>query len=141
MSAAGSTRTPRADNDDELAENAERGMVDRLVRALELLASAHAARAKAEANADFKRIITGVVLWVVALIIAAPIILLLDAAASMALTAKLGWPLPLSLLAVVAANTVIAVILFYAGRAKLRAPILPETRETLKRAAVVLRGA
>jgi hypothetical protein len=113
----------------------------RLLRAAELLVSAHASRARDEASRDLSRIGSGAVLLVAAIALAAPALLLLDLALVLVVEQKMRWGFPASCAFVAVVDLVLAVGAAFAARSRLMAPVLVETRSTLKRAAVVLRGA
>jgi hypothetical protein len=117
------------------------GAIERLVRALEVLLSAHASRARDEASRDISRIGAGAVLLVLALALVAPALLLLDLAAVLVVQEHLRWGWAESCLVVAVLDVVLAGLALMAARARLAAPVLVETRSTLKRAALVIRGA
>ncbi|MBL9026154.1 MAG: phage holin family protein [Myxococcales bacterium] len=121
--------------------NVSVGAIERLVRALEVLLSAHASRARDEASRDISRIGAGAVLLVLALALVAPALLLLDLAAVLVIQEHLRWGWAASCVAVAALDVVVAGLALTAARARLAAPVLVETRSTLKRAALVIRGA
>lgn len=121
--------------------NVSVGAIERLVRALEVLLSAHASRARDEASRDISRIGAGAVLLVLALALVAPALLLLDLAAVLVIQEHLRWGWAASCVAVAALDVVLAGLALTAARARLAAPVLVETRSTLKRAALVIRGA
>ncbi len=121
-------------------ERASTGTLMRLVSAVELLASAHASRAREEAGKDLSRMLSGALLLLVAFFLLAPIVVLLDVAAALWAHEHYAWSLPASLGWVAATNAVLALLLVFVARGRLRSPVLVETRATLKRAALVLRG-
>lgn len=120
--------------------NVSVGAIERLVRALEVLLSAHASRARDEASRDISRIGAGAVLLVLALALVAPALLLLDLAAVLVIEEHLRWGWAASCVAVAALDVALAGLALAAARARLGAPVLVETRSTLKRAALVIRG-
>ncbi len=122
----------------ELPEGA--GASGRLLRAAEVLVSAHASRAKDEASRDVSRIGTGALLIVIALAFVFPALLLVNVAAVFLVEARFGWGWPASATVVAAGDLVIALLALQVARAKLAAPVLVETRATLKRVASVVRG-
>lgn len=127
-----------ADHDRDSSHDA--GTVTRMARAIELVASAHAARAKEEAGKDLSRIISGIVLLGLALFFVVPVVILLDAAGALYLTGHWQLTLPASLLTVAGVNVAIACVVALVARSRLAPPVMVETRATLKRAAIVLRG-
>jgi len=122
------------------SEPAPSGTLVRVVSAVELLVSAHASRAKDEAARDLGRIAGALLLLGAAALFGALAVGILDVALALFLRARLGWPLPLALGAVAGGNVALALVLAWIARARLALPVLPETRATLRRAAVALRG-
>lgn len=116
------------------------GLTMRLLKAGETLLHAHAEHAKEEARRDLGRIVSGVVLVATAALVVALALLALQVLAVLALRehAGLAWLHAVGVLAV--ADLVLALLLGLVGRARLRRPVLRETRKTLKQAIVVLRG-
>ena len=125
---------------DERVDDRRSGTVGRLVGAVELVAVAHAKRAKEEVGRDLGRLVVGAVLLVGALALLLPIVVLLDIAVSLYLAQRAAMSLPAALAWVAAGNGVMACILGLLARSRLAHPVLVETRATLKRAAIVLRG-
>jgi uncharacterized membrane protein YqjE len=119
---------------------AEAGASSRLVRAAEMLASTHAARARDEASRDLARLGSGVLLLGLAVALAALALLMLDVAAVLFLDARLGLGLGPSAALVAAFDAVLAVMVGLVARARLSAPVMRETRNTIKRAVAVIRG-
>lgn len=126
-----------AKNDDPLADA---GPSARLLRAAELLLSAHASRARDEASRDLSRVGAGAVLLVAAVALAAPALLLLDLALVLVVEQKMRWGFPASCAFVAFVDLALAAAAALAARSRLVAPLMVETRSTLKRAAIVLRG-
>jgi hypothetical protein len=127
------------------AEAAPRGERDldlsgRLFEAAGMLVSSHAERAQKEATDDAKRVMGGVVLIALAGALALPVVLLVDVALAVLLVENAGLGLASALGAVAASNALVALLALRAGKARLDAPVLKETRATIKRAAQVLRG-
>ncbi len=125
---------PRADRGREL------DLSGRLLEAAGMLVSTHAERAQREASDDAKRVLVGAALIGVAAALGLPIVLLVDVALAVMLVEESGLGLAPALAAVAAMNALLALLALGAGRSRLRAPVLKETRATLKRAARVLRG-
>ncbi len=117
------------------------GAPTRLLRAAELLASAHASRAKDEAARDASRLLGGAMLLGVAVALAALAVLLLDAAAVLLVHERTSVGLAGSCAVVAACNALLALGVALVARGKLAAPLLRETRATLRRAVTVIRGA
>jgi hypothetical protein len=116
------------------------GLSTRLLRAGETLVRAHADRAKQEASADVSRIVSGVVTLALALLLGAIGLAVLELAALFALRELGGWRWLHAALAVAAANLLVGATLTLVGRARLKRPILAETRKTLHEAIGVLLG-
>jgi len=129
-----------ASESDESRDSVSAGTASRLVRAVELIASAHASRARDEAAKDLSRMASGGVLLVLALVLVVPIVVLFDVAAALALFERGALSLPLALATVAMINVLIAISMGLLARSRLSSPVLVETRATLKRAAIVLRG-
>lgn len=122
-------------------ERVDDGAFSRAIAAVELIASAHASRAKDEAGRDLSRIGSGAVLLAVGALFAVFTLFLADAIAVVLLYERARLPLYAALLAVAGSNLAIGLACLLIGRARLKAPVLVETRATLKRAALVVRGA
>jgi len=125
----------------DAASTPESGAVGRLFGAVELIASAHASRARDEAGRDLSRIGSGAALVVVATFFFVPTLLLVDVAVALLLRDRAGLALYAALLSVAGANAAIALGALLVARARLASPVLVETRATIKRAALVIRGA
>lgn len=115
-------------------------MLVRGYRAFELLFSVHAKLARREAADDLRRVLTGVVLALVAAVLLLFALCLAHGAAVLLVQRRLQWDLPASIGAVAGADVAIALLLLLVTRARLSAPVLPETRAMVKKAAAVLRG-
>ena len=122
------------------SDDRSEGVTTRLFGAVELIASAHASRAKEEATRDVSRIASGALLIALAVALVMPALFLASLAAVLLLEdqARLGFPTSAAVVACI--DLVLALAIASAGRARLTAPVLQETRATLKRAATVLRG-
>lgn len=127
-----------ADMADDRASDS--GALARLYGAVELIASAHASRAKEEASRDLSRLAAGAVLIALAVALVMPALFLASLAAVLVLEQSSGLGFPTSAAVVACADIVLALAIAVAGRARLAAPVMQETRATLKRAATVLRG-
>lgn len=134
--------TEAAIHETEAAESARRdsGLLLRGYRAFELLFSVHARAAQREASSDLRRILTGIVLALIALGLLSFALILGQAAAVVLVEKRFQWGLPASLGAVAGADVAIALILLLTARARLTTPVLAETRAMVKKAASVLRG-
>lgn len=118
----------------------EAGLSTRLLRAGETLVRAHADRAKQEASADLSRISSGILMLVLAVVLGVIGLGVLELAALFALRELGGWSWLHAALVVAAANLLIGSTLALVGRARLKRPILAETRKTLHEAIGVLLG-
>jgi hypothetical protein len=118
----------------------EMGILVRGYRAFELLFSVHARLARREAGDDLRRIATGVALAVLALGLVSFALIPGQAAAVLAVERRFQWGYPASIGAVAGADVFLALVLLLIARARLSAPVLPETRAMVKKAAAVLRG-
>jgi hypothetical protein len=118
----------------------EAGLSTRLLRAGETLVRAHADRAKQEASADLSRVLSGLVTLVLACALGLAALGALELAALFALRELGGWRWLHAALAVAAANSVVGATLGLMGRARLKKPVLAETRKTLHEAIGVLLG-
>jgi hypothetical protein len=112
------------------AAGGEVSMLVRAYRAFELLFSVHAKLARREAGDDLRRIVSGLVLAVLALGLVSFALVLGHAAAVFAVERRFQWGYPTTIGAVAGAD----------ARARLSAPVLPETRAMVKKAAAVLKG-
>lgn len=121
-------------------DGSETGLVHRLLRAVELLAAAHAQRARDEAGRDLARLASGLILGVIALMLVLPILLLVDVALVLVIREATLWPWYTAALAVAGGNTALAAATAWMARRRLAPPLLAETRATLRRALVVVRG-
>lgn len=119
---------------------ADTGMLVRAYRAFELLFSVHARLARREAKEDVRRILAGVFLIFLALGLVGLAMILGQAAAVLAVERRFQWGYPSSIGAVAGADALVAALLLIIARGRLSAPVLPETRAMVKKAASVLRG-
>lgn len=129
-----------SDEKDEPREGRGDGALMRGVRAVEVLASAHASRAKEEARRDLGRIGSGVGLFALAALLAIPAVVLLHVALVIVLHERSGLPWATAAAAVAGGDVAIGALAILLGRARLRTPVMVETRATLKRAVAVLKG-
>lgn len=118
----------------------ETGMLMRAYRAVELLLTLHAKAARREASDDLRRVISGALLMLVALILVSFALTLGHAAAVLAVERRFQWGYPASIGVVAGADVVVAWLLFLVARARLKPPVMSETRAMVKKAAAVLRG-
>ncbi|MEZ4294017.1 MAG: phage holin family protein [Polyangiaceae bacterium] len=125
---------------DSPAASSETGMLVRAYRAFELLFSVHARLAQKEASEDARRIVTGIILAVLAFSLLSFALILGHAAAVMAVEHRFHLGYPASIGAVAGADIALALLLLLLARARLSAPVLPETRAMVKKAAAVLKG-
>lgn len=122
------------------ATGGDTGLLVRGYRAFELLFSVHAKLARREAEGDLRRILSGVVLAALALALVGFALILGHAAAVVAVERRFQWGYAASIGAVAGADAFLALVLLLLARARLTAPVLPETRAMVKKAAAVLRG-
>lgn len=121
-------------------DDRDAGVTSRLLRAGEVLASAHAKRAKEEAARDAGRIGGALGLLAAAALLLVPACLLAHFALVVWLRDRFALALAPAAGAVAAGDVLCALLLALVARAKLAPPVLAETRATLKRAAEVWRG-
>lgn len=131
--------TSEIDSADESGERSASVLV-RGYRAFELLFSVHAKLARREAADDLRRVLTGVALALVAIALLVFALVLGHAAAVLLVQRRFQWDLASSIGAVAGGDVAIALLLLLVSRARLSAPVLPETRAMVKKAASVLRG-
>ena len=128
------------DDVDETQKQVDEGTLSRAFAAVELLASAHASRAKDEAGRDLSRIGSGAILLVAGALFSMFALLFADVLGVVLLVERAHLALPMAVLAVAGANLALGLVCLLVGRARLKQPVLVETRATLKRAAIVMRG-
>lgn len=109
-------------------------------RAFELLFSVHAKLARREAKDDLRRVLTAVVLAFVAVALLLFALTLGHVALVLVVQRRLQWDFATSVGAVAGADVAMALLLLLVTRSRLSAPVLPETRAMVKKAASVLRG-
>lgn len=114
-------------------EDSTGGLLSGMMRAGSALAGVHIEHAQREASNDLGRLTAGLVLIVASGLFAACALLVAHGAAVWALREYtiLGWLY--SLLAVLGGDLLLALLLLLGGRAKLRRPILKDTRQLLRR--------
>jgi hypothetical protein len=118
----------------------ETGILMRVYRTVELLLTLHAKAARREASDDLRRVMSGALLMLVAFVLVLFALTLGHAAAVLAVERRFQWGYPASIGAVAGADLVLGWILFAVARARLRPPVLSETRALVKKTAAVLRG-
>lgn len=124
----------------EAAPSGEGGFLVRGYRAFELLFSMHAQLARREAEGALGRVLSAVLLLSLALGLVGFALALGHAAAVLAVERRFHWGYPASIGAVAGADALLALLLALIARSRLSAPVLPETRAMVKKAAAVLRG-
>ena len=117
-----------------------RSIVWRIVRVGQALIKSHAHLARAEIGRDANRMLVGVCLLAVAAFFGAIVVLLLEVAMVWLLRELSGASLPACLLIAAGINGVVAVGAALVGRARLRAPVLRETRAMLAATATALKA-
>jgi hypothetical protein len=128
------------DDVEETQKQVDEGTLSRAFAAVELLASAHASRAKDEAGRDLSRIGSGALLLVVGALFLMFTLLLADVLAVLLLVERARLAAYMAVLAVAGVNLTLGLASLLIGRARLKKPVMVETRATLKRAAIVMRG-
>jgi hypothetical protein len=128
------------DDVNQTQKQVDEGTLSRAFAAVELLASAHASRAKDEAGRDLSRIGSGAVLLAAGALFLMFTLLLADVLAVVLLVERAHLALTMAVLAVAGVNLALGLVCLLIGRARLKKPVLVETRATLKRAAIVMRG-
>ena len=113
-------------------------MFRRFYWAFELIFSAHLGAAKREAAGDFSRIFGGVVTVLIALIFLLFALAVAHLGAAFAIVHTLGRSYGFAISAVCGADLCIGLLLLLRARARLSAPLLVETRATLKKVAQVI---
>jgi hypothetical protein len=116
------------------------GVATRLLKAGEVLASAHAARAKEEASRDLSRILMAFALFGLAALLLMPACLLAHVGLVSWIHDRYGISIASASGGLAAMDVVLALLLALVARARLSSPVMVETRATLKRAVAVLRG-
>ena len=128
------------DDVSETQKQVDEGTLSRAFAAVELLASAHASRAKDEAGRDLSRIGSGAVLLAVGALLLMFTLLLADVLLVLLLIERAQLAPYMAVLAVAGVNLALTLVCLLLGRARLKKPVMVETRATLKRAAIVMRG-
>jgi len=105
----------------------------RVARVGKAIVAIHVEVASREVARDRKRLGSGVVLMVGGVILLTLLLAMLDVAAACALHEQLGRGWAVSTLSVAGADLLMGLLLFAVGRRRLRGPLLPETRATLRR--------
>ena len=124
----------------ETQKQVDEGTLSRAFAAVELLASAHASRAKDEAGRDLSRVGSGAVLLAVGALLLMFTLLLADVLLVLLLIERAQLAPYMAVLAVAGVNLALALVCLLLGRARLKKPVMVETRATLKRAAIMMRG-
>lgn len=109
------------------------GLVGGLVRAAGSLLSVHVQHAQREASSDAGRMVGGAVLLVAGAVFVVLAVLVGHGAAIHALQQHTVLDWLQSMLAVAGADLLIALVLLLSGRAKLRGPVMKETRQLVRR--------
>ena len=125
---------------DPAPEAAASGFLARLLRVLEALLTAAADTARNEARRDLRRLLVGIILLAAGVFLALTALALLSVALVFVVHATwhTGWPT--AILSVAGANVVLGAGIAIAGRQRLAAPVLCETRAMLRRTATILVG-
>jgi hypothetical protein len=116
------------------------GVITRLFRVVRALLGAHLESAQRELQRDAARVGLGVALLAVALVLGGVTFLFVDAGAVLLLHDLAGLEWWLAFVLVGGVNAACTLVLALAGRAKLRGPVLVETRAMTKSTVAVLRA-
>ena len=114
------------------------GLLYGLLRSLGVLLRAHMQHAQQEACSDVGRVVGALVLLLAAGLFASLAVLLGEFAAVWAVRHYGGLDWPRSLLIVGGADLLVALVLLLWGRARMRRPILKQTRELLRQTVTTL---
>jgi hypothetical protein len=112
----------------------------RIVRVVQALIKSHAHLAREELGRDANRLLAGLCFLAVAAFFAGVVVLLLEVALVSVLRELSGASLFRCLVAAAGINSVVAVGAALLGRARLRAPVLRETRAMLAATATALKA-
>lgn len=123
----------------EPVATAEDGALRRAARAVEVLVSAHVTLARVEASADAARIFDGLVMLASALGLLAIATLLAHAALVVIVHAALGGGWAAAIGALALGDALLAAVLLAIARARLKTPVLVQTRARLAEATTTLR--
>ncbi len=122
------------------SERPEKSVLKRALDALDVLVSAHAALARVEAKNDLTRLVSGLAFAAGALALTSMAAVLVHALLVLAAESQLGWGRVEAIAALAAGDVTVAAALMLMARARLRAPVMVETRATLAKASAALRG-
>jgi hypothetical protein len=114
-------------------------MIWRLVKVTMSLMGVHLEVAQAEVKRDATRLVTGVALIIASVIFFGCMMLAVNAAAVVGLAKQTNLAWWGAILVVGGIDLFLGVVLVFAGRSKLRGPVLTETRTLVKRTVNVLR--
>jgi hypothetical protein len=96
------------------------------------LLSIHAQLAKQELSRDQSRLVRGLVLLIIGALLLATVIVLLQVL-GITLLQRVGLSWPVAVLVTAGVDLLLGAVLVLAGVGALKQPVLPETREKLKR--------
>jgi len=111
----------------------DKSLVARIFKALAVLFDVHLELAQREAKSDLSRMLTGIVLLTMAAVLFVFAVALLHFGAVIWVHQARALPWMHSVLAVAGADGVIALLCFVVGRARMKRPILKETRGLVRK--------
>jgi hypothetical protein len=115
-------------------------LLSRIFQVAQALFAVHLDTAKKEISRDATRIFTSVVIFLLAFVFLTVTFLLVDVGAVLVLhdVARLEWWS--ALLVVIGVNAALATVFAVIGRARMKKPVLVETRALAKKTSTILRG-
>jgi hypothetical protein len=114
-------------------EKSDRSLVARVLKAIAVLFDVHLEIAQREAKSDLSRMLAGIVLLTMAGVLFGFAIAMLHLAAVIWVHHARALPWMQSVLAVSAADAVVALLCYAIGRARMKRPILKETRGLVRK--------
>lgn len=123
---------PEVEPTSEPPTEAGAGVASRMGRLAMSLLSIHAQLAKQELSRDQSRLVRGLVLLIIGALLLATVIVLLQVLGITVLQ-RVGLSWPVAVLVTAGVDLLLGAVLVLAGVGALKQPVLPETREKLKR--------
>jgi hypothetical protein len=118
---------------EEESPKSDRSLVARVLKALSVLFDVHLEIAQREAKNDLSRMLTGLVLLVMAGVLFGFAVAMLHLAAVFWVHQSRALPWMQSVLVVAGADAVIALLCYAIGRGRMKKPILKETRGLVRK--------
>jgi hypothetical protein len=115
------------------SRSSDRGLVARVLKALAVLFDVHLEIAQREAKSDLSRMVTGTVLLVFAIVMLGFAFAMLHVAAVIWVHDARALPWMHAVLAVAGGDAVLALFCYVVGRARMKKPILKETRGLVRK--------